>query len=114
MTRIPIRLSTKSKYYAKREGKYASKKEAKRAGELALMQQIGAIRELEEQVRFTLIPKDEMGGAIEYVADFAYLEKQQSGLWVPITEDVKGVETAVYKLKKRLMWKVYGVKIRET
>ena len=46
---------------------------------------------------------------VTYIADFVYYEGKKE-----IVEDVKGYRTDVYKLKKRLMWVVHGIEIRET
>ena len=77
----------------------ASKKEANRAAELHALAQAGAITDLEQQVKFELVPKDELGRPVHYIADFVYRSDGKL-----IVEDVKGFPTAVYKLKKRLMW----------
>lgn len=112
MSRIPIRLPGKqSKYRAKRTDGYASKKEAKRGAELELLQTLGQITGLGKQIRFILIPKDAMGPAVVYVADFVYY-RAMCGTGA-VVEDVKGFKTPVYKLKRRLMWKVFGVEISE-
>lgn len=111
MSRIPIRLpGPKSKYRAVRTGKYASKKEAKRGAELELLQRLGKIADLTTQKRYLLVPKDEMGPALFYLADFYYwdLEKDE-----PIVEDVKGFKTPLYKLKRRLVFSRFRIRITE-
>src|ERR1700744_4155186 len=64
------RLETRpmSKYFAKRSGKYASKRESNRAAELQLLEKIGEISDLEEQVKFELIPKQDGERAVTYTA----------------------------------------------
>lgn len=105
-----------SKYGNKRTDGYASKREAKRAAELKAMQAVGAISELREQVPFLLIPKaiGPDGRVIErathYVADFVY--RDANG--VERIEDVKGMRTDIYKLKRKLMLFVHGLRIMET
>jgi hypothetical protein len=106
--RVPIRLSSPTKYNAKRCGKYASQKEANYSAKLALWQRLGAIRNLKEQVRFELIPKDELGRAVVYVADFVFDDRFGHHVL-----DTKGFRTKEYILKRRLMWKVHGIKIEE-
>lgn len=113
MSRIPIRLSAVSKYRARRERGYASRKEARRADELRLLLKLGEIRELREQVSFELIPGQGSEPAITYRADFVFEERQADGTWLQIVEDVKGVRTPVYRLKKRLMQWRHGIAIRE-
>lgn len=103
----------KSKYNAKKvtvDGiTFDSKKESKRYLELKAMEKVGAIQKLHLQVPFVLIEKSKYGRSIKYVADFVY---NKNGL--KIVEDVKGVKTPVYKLKKRLMAEKYGIVILET
>ncbi|MDD6906583.1 MAG: DUF1064 domain-containing protein [Finegoldia magna] len=101
-----------SKYRAKKaevDGiKFDSKREAERYCELKLLEKAKEIRNLELQPRFLLQDKfkDKMGTThrkIEYVADFMYVDKDDK----KIVEDVKGVMTDVYKLKKKLFLKIY-------
>ena len=108
--RVPIRLPSRSKYSAKRTDGYASKKEAKRAAELELLAKIGWICKLEKQPSFILVPKDELGRAVYYLADFKYFDRKQQA-W--IVEDVKGFRTPLYRLKRRLMWSIHGIRIQE-
>lgn len=97
------------KYNAVRTGKYASKAEAKRAAELHLLEKAGEISDLREQVKLMLIPKDELGRQVSYIADFTYRDLAGKWHW----EDVKGFKTPVYKLKRRLMWDVHCILIEE-
>ena len=96
------------------EGTFDSVKEFSRWQELKLLQRAGQIRELRRQVPFVLIPaqKDEHGKVIEreakYVADFAYLERGER-----VVEDTKGMKTRDYILKRKLMLRTYGIRIRE-
>ena len=109
---IPI-LQKKSKYRAQKsvvDGiKFDSKKEAARYRELRLLERAGEIGNLRLQVPYVLLPKSRYGREIKYIADFVYFENNEI-----IIEDVKGVRTAVYKLKKRMMAEKYGIVIRET
>lgn len=86
---------------------FASQKEARRYQELKLLERAGEIFDLMWQRPFQI----EVNGVeiCKYVADFTYIEK---GGW-DVVEDVKGVLTPVYKLKKKLMLAVHGVEIRE-
>ncbi len=93
---------------------YASKKEAKRAAELKLLEKAGKIKELQEQVKFELAPSVVVQGRkrppLRYIADFTY--KDGSGY---VVEDVKGAPlTAIYKLKRHLMKSVLNLEILET
>lgn len=89
--------------------KFDSKKEARRYKELKVLERAGTIKELELQPRFILQDKFKLEGKthrkIEYVADFKYWDKEKE-TW--IVEDVKGVKTDVYKLKKKIFLKKYG------
>lgn len=87
---------------------FDSKKEAARYGELMLLAKAGAIQDLRLQVPFELIPKQAGERAVRYIADFVYTENGKM-----IVEDVKGVRTDVYKIKKKLMLAVHGIRIRE-
>lgn len=99
-----------SKYRAVRTNGYASKREAKRAWELKLLRDQGAISNLNEQVTYTLLPACEgYTRPLRYIADFTYLDTEG----VPHCEDSKGFRTDVYKLKKRLMWQLLGIKVEE-
>jgi len=88
---------------------FASKKEARRYRDLLLLEAAGAIFNLSLQHRFRIAVNGVEVCA--YVADFTYTE-QPSGQYV--VEDVKGVRTALYRLKAKLMKAVHGVTIRET
>ena len=80
---------------------FASRAEMLRYGELKALQRAGKISGLKLQPRFLLIPKTEHERACYYVADFEY-EKDGAH----IVEDVKGVRTAAYKIKRKLFrWK---------
>jgi hypothetical protein len=70
--------------------RFASKREAARYQVLKLLEQQGAIKELKLQPTF----KFPMGFA--YRADFSYLRNN-----VQMVEDVKGLETDVFKLKSK-------------
>lgn len=73
------------------------------------MERAGLIKKLRLQVPFVLVDKSCYEREIKYVADFVYIENDAE-----IVEDVKGVKTPVYRLKKRLMAERYGIKIKET
>ena len=82
--------------------KFDSKKECARFKELAILEAVGEICNIELQKRFPLIT-DQKNGKIEasYVADFFYMTKDGK----KVIEDVKskGTKTALYKLKKKIM-----------
>lgn len=101
-----------SKYNAKKttvdDIEFDSKREAERYCELKLLERGKEIRNLVLQPRFLLQDKfkDKHGKThrkIEYVADFLYIDKDDKA----IVEDVKGVLTDVYKIKKKMFLKIY-------
>jgi len=94
---------------------FASKREAKRYGELLLLEKAGEICQLETQSPFALdgrdgpIMTDSGARQRRYYADFKYYDKRLKA-WV--IEDAKGHATDVYKLKKAIL-AAMGVKIVE-
>ena len=121
-----------SKYHSKRteiDGiLFDSKKEAQRYQQLKLMERAGVICDLKRQVKYELIPSQYIGGkcverAVTYVSDFEYylLKPVKSVMVDPtartigehIVEDVKGVHTKDYVIKRKLMLYKYGIKITE-
>lgn len=85
---------------------FDSKKEGNRYKELILLERAGEISNLELQPRFLLQDSFKKNGRtfrkIEYVADFKYIENGKT-----IVEDVKGMQTDVFKLKHKIFEKVY-------
>lgn len=88
---------------------FDSKKEAKRYCELKLLLKAGEIELLERQVRFLLIGANESERKCEYLADFCYIITK-SGEYV--VEDVKGIQTDVFKIKRKLMKEVHNIEIK--
>lgn len=88
--------------------RFASKAEAKRYGELLLLQRIGAVSNVVVQPRYPLIVNGTSVGT--YIGDFAYYEGKTL-----VVEDVKSpaTKTSTYKLKKKLMKAVHGIEIKE-
>lgn len=85
---------------------FDSAKEAKRYRELKLLERAREISNLELQPRFLLQESFRKNGKtyrkIEYVADFKYTENGKT-----IVEDVKGLQTDVFKIKHKLFEKKY-------
>jgi hypothetical protein len=85
---------------------FDSIRESQRYKELKLLERAGKIKELELQPRFLLQESFRKNGKtyrkIEYVADFKYIEKDKT-----IVEDVKGIQTDVFKIKHKLFEKKY-------
>lgn len=84
---------------------FGSQKEAKRYGELKLLQKAGQISDLKLQVRFKLVQ------TVTYVADFEYYDRLKGA---KVVEDVKGFRTPVYKRKRKLMKEQHGIEILES
>lgn len=135
-TSRPIRLKPRSKYHAVKttvDGiTFASKKEAKRYGELKLLERAGDLRALRLQPRYALVPLRLEKRALRnindgpilnsrvpvafYVADFEYEESDRGygGIkWQLVVEDTKGMKTETYLLKKRWFEAQYDIAIRE-
>jgi hypothetical protein len=97
---------------------FDSKAEARRYGELLLLEKAGHIQQLQLQVPFVLWPGVKFPGAAratpacKYIADFVYLEPSGNGLRTVI-EDLKGFRTAVYKIKKHALKALHGLDVRE-
>ena len=80
--------------------------ESRRYKELKLLERAGKIQNLELQPHFLLQESFKKNGKtfrkIEYIADFKYIENGKT-----IVEDVKGIQTDVFKLKHKLFEKKY-------
>ena len=90
-------------------GKYASKHEATVAGNLAALERGGKIKDLQEQVRVVLVPKNGKLRSIVWVADFVYTDPNGDKHYL----DAKGVKTTIYRLKKTLAGHMLGITIEE-
>lgn len=123
------RLKT-NKYGNRKTGGYDSRAEARRGAELDLLQAAGEICNLKRQVKYVLIPaqyekSDQVytrgphkgeakpGKLIErecaYLADFTYTNRDGC----TVVEDVKGMRTPEYIIKRKLMLFVHGIHVVE-
>lgn len=75
---------------------FSSKKEARRYGELRMLQVGKVIGNITLQPRYPLVVKGIKVGT--YVGDFEYTEGNRV-----VVEDAKGVQTPVFKLKWKLV-----------
>lgn len=108
-----------SKYHARKtvvDGiTFDSRREAKRYGELKLLERAGVIRDLKRQVRYELIPAFDVGvkhyRPTSYVADFVYTDCKTGA---EVVEDCKGFRTDIYRLKSKMFAHKFGVVILET
>lgn len=93
--------------YAGKEVRCASRAEAKRFGELILLQRARKIYDLQFHPRYPLYAaahpaqKQPRKKVADYVADAAYGESLPDGE-LHVVEEIKGHETAVWKLKRKL------------
>ena len=88
---------------------FDSKAEAARWQELQMLERAGEITELERQVEYELIPKQKGERAVKYIADFRYIDNDGN----TVVEDTKGVKTPVWIIKRKLMLRVHGIRVRE-
>ena len=82
---------------------FDSRKEGGRYGELRLLEKAGVIEDLCLQPHFLLQEAYSKNGRtvreIEYIADFSYYDLEKDKF---VVEDVKGLKTDVYRLKKKI------------
>lgn len=114
-------MSCRSKYKSKKVTvngvTFDSKKEANRYLELTLLEKAGKITDLQCQVKYVLIPSQKIDGKVverpcTYIADFVYTQDNET-----IVEDVKGYKKgtaySVFTIKRKLLLKEHGLKIKE-
>lgn len=89
--------------------KFASQAEARRYQELKILEASGEIKDLKLQHKFPIMVNEIK--VCVYICDFIYREVSINRV---VVEDVKGVKTPEYRLKKKLMFACYGIEIRET
>lgn len=85
---------------------FHSAKEARRYGDLKLLERAGEITALELQPKFPMVVNGQL--VCTYLADFAYVNVRTG---IQVTEDVKGVETEAFKIKRKLLRAVHGVEV---
>ena len=93
---------------------FDSKREALRYVELRDLESKGIVSNIQRQVRVELVPPFDCDGkhfrGIYYVIDFVYTDSEGNEIW----EDVKGMKTPVYLLKRKLVAYRYRKIIKET
>lgn len=91
---------------------FDSKAEARRFGELVILQRAGYIANLERQPIYVLAPAVVIGGrkkpALRYKADFRYADVKACKI---VVEDVKGVVTPLFRVKQHLMKSVHDIEV---
>lgn len=104
--------------------RFDSKAEAKRYAELRILERSGEIRQLRVHPKYPLIVNGKE--ICVYEADFCYLAHDAPRAFkgkvinmdMPVIEDVKGVRTAAYRIKKKLFealhsgWRITEVRMR--
>lgn len=111
---------------------FDSQREAARYIDLKFLEKVGAIKDLKRQVAFELIPAQRevsnevykkgikkgqlkegkvIEKAVTYVADFVYIDMKTGK---QVVEDSKGFRTPDYKIKKKLLLYIHGLRIKET
>jgi hypothetical protein len=110
--RLGVTASKPHKYRAKRitvDGvKFDSQREAERAGELLYRVKAGEIVDLRIHHGYEIRVNGVFIGV--YEADFVYLVVANGE---EVVEDAKGVRTPLYKLKKKLVEAIHGIRIQE-
>ena len=93
--------------------RFSSAKEAARYAVLKLLERGKVISDLQLQVSFELAPSVIVAGRkrppLRYICDFTYFEAGKL-----VVEDVKGVLTDVYIIKRHLLKCVHNIDILET
>lgn len=87
---------------------FASAKEARRYGELKLLERAGELAELKLQPRYPLTVNGHL--ICTYVADFSFALPPVGNV---VVEDVKGYRTDVYVMKRKLMQAVHNIDVVE-
>jgi len=105
-------MSPRSKYGAKKttvDGiTFDSAAEAKRYAHLKLLERVGEISDLKLQEPFACKVGDRGLVVCTYRADFSYFDERERRQRV---EDVKGMDTPLSKLKRKLVHAIHGVEV---
>lgn len=88
---------------------FQSTKEGKRYEILKLLERVMAIKDLKRQQTFVLAVNGKV--ICRYRADFTYTLADTGE---KIVEDTKGYRTEIYRLKRKMMEVILGIKIKET
>lgn len=96
--------------------KFPSLKEARRWGELRLMERAGEIRGLRRQVKIDLQGQNgplrtRTGKAMKLTVDFVYEDRRLN--WAQVYEDSKGTPTRDYEVR-RAVAQAMGIEVTET
>jgi hypothetical protein len=106
----PSQKAWKNKYRAQPvvtdEGRFASKKEYADWCGLKLREKAGLISHLQRQVKFPLSVNAQL--VTTFIADAVFFENGKR-----VVVDSKGVQTPVYRLKKKLMRALLNIEVQE-
>ena len=106
----PSQKAWKNKYRAQPvvtdEGRFASKKEYADWCALKLREKAGLITHLQRQVKFPLSVNAQL--VTTFIADAVFFENGKR-----VVVDSKGVQTPVYRLKKKLMRALLNIEVQE-
>ena len=106
----PSEKAWKNKYRAQPvvtdEGRFASKKEYADWCALKLREKAGLITHLQRQVKFPLTINAQL--VTTFIADAVFFENGKR-----VVVDSKGVQTPVYRLKKKLMRALLNIEVHE-
>jgi len=106
----PSQKAWKNKYRAQPvvtdEGRFASKKEYADWCQLKVQQRLGLISHLQRQVKFPLSVNAQL--VTTFIADAVFFENGKR-----VVVDSKGVQTPVYRLKKKLMRALLNIEVQE-
>lgn len=88
---------------------FDSKREKDRYKTLKILENRGIISNLRRQVKYTLLESIKgVQREVSYRADFVYMKNGEE-----VVEDVKGMRTKEYILKKKMMRALLGIEIHE-
>lgn len=102
----PSRRKYKNQPIVTEEGRFASKKEYADWCALKLREKAGLITRLERQPKFRLSVNGQL--VTTYIADAVFFKNGKR-----VVVDSKGVQTPVYRLKKKLMRALLNIEVQE-
>lgn len=91
--------------------RFPSQAEARRYGELKMMQHAGEIRNLEVHPTLAMEINGQKIGRGWIELDFRY-EHLEDGEWITVWEDAKSVDTRESKLRRQVAGAIHGIEIR--
>ena len=91
---------------------FDSKKEAERYLILLDMERRGEIQDLERQVKFEILEGNEYFRPVHYIADFQFIKDGQTHI-IDVKGMKKGCAYQLYKIKEKLMYDRYKIKVQE-